>query len=107
MHAKASPIVRYSGEFHWRPLVNNYWTGFQANALQDGQVDWELIIDNNSGTYAPNKALLPKVKELLEYNFPGLRVVALDYADPKLEESRANLRRYAAQHINSTTILKS
>ncbi|KAG9035706.1 hypothetical protein FRB95_010771 [Tulasnella sp. JGI-2019a] len=35
MHSEASPIVRYSGEFHWRLLVYNYWTGFQANALED------------------------------------------------------------------------
>jgi hypothetical protein len=58
-------------------------------------VKWEFMIDNNSGTYAPDKMLLPEVKELFEFNFPGLVVHALDREDERLVESREACRAYA------------
>lgn len=78
-------------------MVDGYWSGFYAtNAVEDALVQWELVIDNSSGTYAPDKGLLPKLKALLEYNFPGLEVVALDYADPALKMSKDALSQYAS-----------
>ncbi|KAG8799390.1 hypothetical protein FRC17_007148, partial [Serendipita sp. 399] len=61
----------------------------------DSDVEWEFVIDNNSGTYAPNKELLPKLKELLEYNFPGFTILALDREDEELKRSVAACRQYA------------
>jgi hypothetical protein len=58
-------------------------------------VKWEFVIDNNSGTYAPDKMLLPEVKELFEFNFPGLVVHALDREDERLVESGEACRAYA------------
>lgn len=40
--------------------------------------DYEMFIDNDSGTYRPNAKLLPLLKKFLEANFPGLRVNTLD-----------------------------
>ncbi|KAG0213583.1 hypothetical protein BGX28_004000 [Mortierella sp. GBA30] len=75
MHANRSQEVMYSGEFRlFRDAQHN-------NA-------WTLLIDNNSGTYAPKKEELYKVQRVFELNFPGLVVNAVDREDPSLKEIR-------------------
>ncbi|CAK5279289.1 unnamed protein product [Mycena citricolor] len=95
LHANCHPCVRYSGEFHPRPAGG--WKAF-SDAQADGDVAWEIVVDNNSGTYSPDKTLLPQLKALLEYNFPGLTVHALDREDPELIASREACRAYALEH---------
>ncbi|KAG6815534.1 hypothetical protein H0H87_000922 [Tephrocybe sp. NHM501043] len=95
LHSNCCETVRYSGEFHPRPKGG--WAGF-SDGIKDEEVDWELVIDNNSGTYAPDKTLLPELKALLEYNFPGFGILALDREDPQLEESREACRGYALKN---------
>jgi hypothetical protein len=92
LHSNCAESVRYSGEFHPRPKGG--WQDF-TDDTQDEDVEWEMVVDNNSGTYSPDPALLPKLKELLEYNFPGFSFVSLSYEDPKLAESTEACRAYA------------
>ena len=40
--------------------------------------DYELIIDNDSGTYRPNAKYLPSLRDFMQANLPNLRVVTLD-----------------------------
>ena len=80
--SNCSEYVCYAGEFHLRPKYG--W-----DKCDD---EWELVIDNESGTYAPNPDLLVNLKELLLFNFPGLNVVTYDYKDPKLKESLEQLK---------------
>jgi len=47
---------------------------------------YQLIIDNDSGTYRPDKSILPLLKQFMEHNFPGLCVVAMHCADEKLKK---------------------
>lgn len=95
LHSNCAESVRYSGEFHPRPVGG--WSHFSDDTPDDA-VDWELVIDNNSGTYAPDKKMLPVLKALLEYNFSGFGIVALDHGDEELKESREACREYAVRH---------
>ncbi|KAI0085895.1 hypothetical protein BDY19DRAFT_384680 [Irpex rosettiformis] len=94
LHSNCAIAVRYSGEFHPRP--EGGWENFN-DQIPDSQVRWELVIDNNSGTYSPDPMLLPTLKELLEYNFPGFIIHAWDFNDPRLAQSREACRAYALQ----------
>jgi hypothetical protein len=95
VHTGADASHSYSGEFHPRPAGG--WAQF-SDETADHQTTWELVIDNNSGTYAPDKTLLPQLRALLEYNFPGFSIVALDREDPALAESRDACRAYAVKN---------
>lgn len=68
-HAACRREVTYSGEFHIQQTPNGY----------------KLVLDNNSGTYSPDKNDLPRLVQLFQYNFPGLEVEALNYSDPLLK----------------------
>ncbi|KIJ63398.1 hypothetical protein HYDPIDRAFT_176087 [Hydnomerulius pinastri MD-312] len=92
LHSNCAETVRYSGEFHPRPVGG--WMNF-SDEIADDAVGWELVIDNNSGTYSPDAALLPKVKEIMEFNFSGFNVVALSHDDPALKVSTDACRAYA------------
>ena len=92
LHSNCAKAVRYSGEFHPRPAGG--WARF-SDAVDDGEVEWEIVVDNNSGTYAPDPALLPKVGAIMGLNFPGVRVVALGQDDPALKASTDACRAYA------------
>jgi hypothetical protein len=48
-----------------------------------------------SGTYSPDKALLPALQGCLSYNFPSFTITALDHDDPALKASREACRDYA------------
>ncbi|KAG6808254.1 hypothetical protein H0H92_004726 [Tricholoma furcatifolium] len=100
LHSNCAETVRYSGEFHPRPKGG--WGAFN-DEMKDSDVEWELVIDNNSGTYAPDKTLLPQLRELLEFNFPGFNIYAWDREDPNLQESREACRNYALKHRGVNT----
>jgi len=92
LHSNCAEAVIYSGEFHPRPRGG--WAAF-TDAIPDDQTDWELVIDNNSGTYAPDKNVLPRLQAYLQDNLFGIKVFALDHEDPELKASREACRDYA------------
>jgi hypothetical protein len=93
LHANCSEYVRYAGQFHARPK-------FGWDRCDD---EWELVFDNWSGTYAPNPDLLGQLKDLLEFNFPGLNIVTYDFKDPRLRQSMDALKS-ADKQIKSRSV---
>ncbi|KIX95995.1 uncharacterized protein Z520_08250 [Fonsecaea multimorphosa CBS 102226] len=65
-----------------QPLTNG-----TTNSASKEPWHYELIIDNDSGTYRPNAAKLPMLRSYLSDNFPGLKVRTLDcQADAELQQ---------------------
>lgn len=64
---------------------------------------YQLVIDNDSGTYRPDKSVLPDLQAYLQRNFPGLGVVTLacdDEEDQKLKEAQRKAKRREGHTIN-------
>jgi hypothetical protein len=108
MHSDVNIYIACSGEFFIRRLRHpkeptdapNQETHPNAN-LPGGPPNspppqdpksYELVIDNDSGTYRPKGDLLPKLKEFLNENFPGLHVVVKECTDKKLDKMKKEQR---------------
>ena len=90
MHCSASTEVVYAGELH-----------FRRNPPGSSGPEFQLVVDNNSGTYAPGKEDLPLVAEVFRRNFPGLHVVALDFQSPLLKQYVSELPPHHSRESES------
>lgn len=64
---------------------------------------YQLVIDNDSGTYRPDKSVLGHLQQFLERNFPGLGVVAMDCGDEKLtkmKEKQLEVKKSEGKSMN-------
>lgn len=116
MHSNVSIYIAFSGEFFVRPKKKHHrhQSGGSAdnNQALDGEaadqadeevqtsnqdcedpVEYELVIDNDSGTYRPNAEKLPLLREFLSSNFPGLHITTLDCQKDEERMSRLKEER--------------
>lgn len=110
MHSDVSIYIAFSGEFFIRRLKHSHRPPppepteetsqshppdhgqnptHPAEDISSGPPDdeppkdpsyYELVIDNDSGTYRPNAELLPVLKDFLAQALPGLHIMTLDCA---------------------------
>lgn len=133
MHSDVSIYIAYSGEFfirrrkhrrrhrsrsHSRSRSPQPEDGFpveeeceEALVPQDISTepsDYELFIDNDSGTYRPNSAMLPQLKEFLTANFPGLHISTLaSQEDAELMgQMKDEQRNFKKEHGHLITYLQ-
>ncbi|KPI46001.1 uncharacterized protein AB675_738 [Cyphellophora attinorum] len=71
--------------------------------LQDPKY-YELIIDNDSGTYRPNAKLLPQLRDFFASNYPGLKVMTLDCKEDeekmnKLKDEQREAKKKSGNQI--------
>lgn len=94
MHSDVSIYIAYSGEFfvgrrrhhhHHRhhgaqsSESDNYRSSVDIPTdISTNPADYELFIDNDSGTYRPNPQYLHLLRDFVSANFPGLHVSTLD-----------------------------
>ncbi|KAK8124276.1 uncharacterized protein PG998_000035 [Apiospora kogelbergensis] len=64
---------------------------------------YQLVIDNDSGTYRPDKSVLPELRRFLEMNFPGLGIVTLacdDDEDQRLKEHQREVKKKEGENVH-------
>ncbi|KAI1447854.1 hypothetical protein F5Y02DRAFT_378767 [Annulohypoxylon stygium] len=103
LHSDAAVYIACSGEFFIRRLKRPESTDddeveeHAPGKLPPGKPeDYQLVIDNDSGTYRPDKSVLPDLHNLLERNLPGLNVVTLACDDPedqRLKKEQTKLKK--------------
>ena len=97
MHSDVSIYIAFSGEFFIRRLKHSHKDMEDQkppppdklpNGPPDGEAPsdptyYQLVIDNDSGTYRPNAKLLTELKAFLEHSLPGLHITTLDCSGDK------------------------
>lgn len=108
MHSDVNIYIACSGEFFVRRLrhpeksatspeqethPNSDLPGGPPNsAPPKNPHSYELVIDNDSGTYRPKGLVLPQLKEFLKKNFPGLHIITMECTDDALSKMKDEQR---------------
>lgn len=99
MHSCVSIHITFAGEFFMRAkkhhghyvLADEHVSHHNRHGREGHIEDFELVIDNDSGTYRPDQKKLPKLKEFLEKSLAGLDVsVAHCFDDDHQAEKKAH-----------------
>ncbi|KAM0263519.1 hypothetical protein ACHAQJ_001138 [Trichoderma viride] len=109
MHADAEKYIACSGEFFIRRLQHPDANDspepkektHPSEPIPGGPPDqppppnpafYQLFIDNESGTYRPDKSILPDLKVFLEKNFPEMGIVTMNVEDERLQKLKDEQR---------------
>jgi hypothetical protein len=123
MHSDVNIYIACSGEFFVRRLKHPHQStdaptqethpdaeipgGPPNSPPPEGPENYELVIDNDSGTYRPKGDLLPKLKTFLNENFPGLHVVVKECTDNKLTKMKEAQRERKKKEGKNITMVQN
>ncbi|OCF76720.1 C2 domain-containing protein [Kwoniella mangroviensis CBS 8886] len=105
MHSDVNRYIAWSGEFLIRRLAHSDQSSTATHPpdpVSGGPPKdeppkdpsmYELIIDNDSGTYRPDKKLIPVLTDFLKKNFVGIRVRVMACDDDKLSKIKDDQRK--------------
>ncbi|WVQ69037.1 uncharacterized protein L199_007249 [Kwoniella botswanensis] len=105
MHSDVNRYIAWSGEFLIRRLAHpdqSSTATHPPDPVSGGPPEddppkdpsrYELIIDNDSGTYRPDKKLIPVLTDFLKKNFVGMRVRVMACDDDKLSKIKDDQRK--------------
>lgn len=99
MHSDVETYIACSGEFFIRRLKHPVSSdevhpnqpisgGLPRDDPPHNPAYYQLIIDNDSGTYRPDKSTLSVLKQFLEKNFPELGIVVMHWEDKDLQDMK-------------------
>jgi hypothetical protein len=120
MHSNVATYVACSGEFFVQKLRHSHRE--ESRVHEEDTIDvprpstssrrpspvrdvsqYELVIDNDSGTYRPDKRILPDLQQFLEENLPGLKITTKSSDDEELQaikETRRNAKKQSGRIMN-------
>lgn len=103
MHSNVATYIACSGEFFIRRLNKPSGSSEAESDQPPGHPEYyQLVIDNDSGTYRPDASVLPALREYMARNFPGLDVVALgcdDEEDKKGKERQREIKKQDGENM--------
>ncbi|KAL2757329.1 hypothetical protein ACRALDRAFT_1079593 [Sodiomyces alcalophilus JCM 7366] len=120
MHSDMATYVASAGEFFIRRLERPVSSGDPMPAERthpdadvaggppteeppDDPAYYQLVIDNDSGTYRPDKSILEPLRDFMARNLSGLGVVAMHCADEelvRLKERQARIKKQEGRGIS-------
>jgi hypothetical protein len=119
MHSDVNIYVAYSGEFFIRRLgkpdksatapdqethpTKDIPGGPPNEPAPEDPKEYELVIDNDSGTYRPKGDLLGDLKKFLNDNLPGIHVVVKECTDKDLskwKDEQREMKKTQGQNVH-------
>lgn len=119
MHSDVDLYIACSGEFFVRRLAKPDKSvdapdqkTHPAEDLPDGPPEekpprdpehYELVIDNDSGTYRPKGALLGELKKFLNENLPGIHILTKECTDDelsKMKDEQREMKKKQGQNVD-------
>jgi hypothetical protein len=117
MHSDVNVYIACSGEFFIRRLKHPRRSAEDPSQETHPDADlpggppndtppkdpqhYELVIDNDSGTYRPDGSLLPLLKDFLKANFPGIHILTKECTDDKLTKMKEAQRERKKKEGNN------
>ncbi|KAE8349262.1 hypothetical protein BDV28DRAFT_64216 [Aspergillus coremiiformis] len=124
MHSNVSIYIAYSGEFFIRRRKHHRRHFSQVSHYSDTEIpveeplqvqetstnptDYELFIDNDSGTYRPNGQHLPLLKKFISQSFIGLHITTLDCVEDagRMGQLKDEQREFKNRETGQMTFLQ-